>query len=225
MGYGADKPIWAGQETNLLTTNAVRAALNRKTIGVQDRREFWIVVDEVQEVPGRVIAEVTEHSRKFKVHLIGLNQTPERLDQTAWTALETNASLLMASSMSADGGAKFKREWAGKADPSNLDLWTFLCSARVGQSLTDPFLVHGTLTRDTWASVWREDGPELVAAAVRKRPGLRPASEVLSDLETLDDRIIVGLAAQAGDNPPPRTQVRKPAVAPKTGGVMVMPTG
>lgn len=220
-------PAAAGREstallTNLLTTNAVRAALNRKSIPVEERREFWILPDEIQEMPGSVTAEATEHGRKYKIHLAGMNQTPERLSPTAWTALETNASLLLASSMSAEGGARFAKKWGGKANPANLDLWTFLCSARVDQKLTAPFLVHGTLVRDTWASLYREDGPQVIGASVASRDGLRPAAEVLADLDTLDERIVKGLGTLDGPRPP-KTPVRKPTVAPKTGGVLPMP--
>lgn len=219
-------PAAAGREstallTNLLTTNAVRAALNRKTIPVEERREFWILPDEIQEMPGSVTAEATEHGRKYKFHLAGMNQTPERLSSTAWTALETNASLLLASSMSAEGGARFAKKWGGKANPANLDLWTFLCSARVEQKLTAPFLVHGTLVRDTWASLYREDGPQVIGASVASRDGLRPAAEVLADLDTLDRRIVEGLSGIDGPRPP-KSPVRKPTVAPKTGGVLPM---
>lgn len=191
-------PAAAGREstallTNLLASNAVRSALNRKTMAPANRREFWVLVDEVQEVPPSLVAEVTEHGRKFKVHLVGLNQTPERLKGDAWTALVTNSSLLMASSMSPEGADRFSRKWGTKTSPANLDLWTFLVSTRLGAKLSDPFLVHGTLARDTWSSRHRSDGPEKIAAAGRQRPGQRPASEVLADLETLDNRILVGL--------------------------------
>jgi hypothetical protein len=124
--------------------------------------------------------------------------------------------------MSAEGGARFAKKWGGKANPANLDLWTFLCSARVEQKLTAPFLVHGTLVRDTWASLYREDGPQVIGASVASRDGLRPAAEVLADLDTLDKRIVDGLGTLDGPRPP-KTPVRKPTVAPKTGGVLPMP--
>lgn len=220
-------PAAASKETtallsSLLTTNAMRAALNRKFMPVEERREFWNLADECQMVPGEVIAEVNEHGRKYKVHLAGLNQDPGRLSDTAYTTFETNASILMASAMSTKGAARFKAKWGTSANPSNLDLLTFLVSTRQDRKLTDPFLVHTAFVRDVWASRYDPDGPAKVSASAQRRAGLLDSDAVLAALDTLDGRIIAGLKAQAGTDRPPKTPVRKPTVTPKTGGVLPM---
>lgn len=220
-------PAAASKETtallsSLLTTNAMRAALNRKFMPVEERREFWILADECQMIPGEVIAEVNEHGRKYKVHLVGLNQDPGRLSDTAYTTFETNASILMASAMSTKGAARFKAKWGTSANPANLDLLTFLVSTRQERKLTDPFLVHTAFVRDVWASRYDPQGPAKVSASAQRRAGLLDSDAVLAALDTLDERILTGLKALDGPRPP-KTPVRRPTVAPKTGGVLPMP--
>jgi hypothetical protein len=176
---------------NLLLFDLLHAAKGRG----RDRKPFWVFLDEVQtydNVASGNLAALLEQSAKFGLRAVVLNQNPERLNPQTLTALTTNRSHMLATTMNAHAAALVTKEWAGKPDPAaltRLGRYRFIAQVTDRGELSEPFALEGIQVEDV-AELPAANSAEPLGGAVKRTD----AAEVTQHLETLDERILVELA-------------------------------
>jgi len=179
---------------NLLLFDLLHAGKGRSEIGGGERKPFWVFLDEVQtydSVASGNLAALLEQSAKFGLRAVVLNQNPERLNPQTLTALATNRSHLLATTMNSHAAALVTKEWAGKPNPAaltRLGRYRFIAQVTDRGELSEPFALEGIRV---------EDVAELPAGGNEKPVGdavaRTEANEVIQHLETLDERILAEL--------------------------------
>ncbi|HKI91710.1 MAG TPA: hypothetical protein VJ986_05375, partial [Gaiellaceae bacterium] len=175
---------------NLLLFDLLHAAKGRG----RDRKPFWVFLDEVQtydNVASGNLAALLEQSAKFGLRAVVLNQNPERLNPQTLTALTTNRSHMLATTMNSHAAALVTKEWAGKPDPSaltRLRRFHFIAQVTDRGELSEPFALEGIQVEDI-AELPAAGSAEPLGGAVERTD----ATEVARHLETLDERILAEL--------------------------------
>ncbi|UTI63925.1 hypothetical protein NBH00_21600 [Paraconexibacter antarcticus] len=199
---------------NFLVYDLLHAAKARADTPAQERRRFFVYLDEVQTYDGASsgnLAALLEQTAKYGVRAFLFNQNPERLTPATLNAVTTNRSHLLTTTVNAKAAALLVKEWGGTPTAqtvTQLARYTYLASVTLNHEPTTPFLVHG-IPATTMHAAHRhpEQLPELEAAMDRTLQR-RPVAGTIRALDTLDDRIL-GLLAKL-----PRTAgTGAPAVA------------
>jgi hypothetical protein len=132
-----------------------------------------------------------EQSAKFGLRAVVLNQNPERLNPQTLTALTTNRSHLLATTMNSHAAALLTKEWGGKPDPAALTRmarFRFIAQATDRGELSEPFALEGIRVEDVAKRPEAEGGQPLGGAVART-----DVAEATRHLEGLDERILVEL--------------------------------
>ena len=183
---------------NLVVFDLLRAAKSRSDIAPERRRPFWLFLDEVQTYDGAAggnLAGLLEQAGKYGIKACLLNQNPERLSAETLNAITTNRSHLYATALNSRAAKLIANEWGGRPDPAaltGLPRFRFLAQVTHGGEVSKPFSLGG-LQAETLLGEGRPDQLDQLDAAVDRTAGRRPASEVLAELDTLDDRIRAAL--------------------------------
>lgn len=179
---------------NLLLFDLLHAAKARGELAAARRKPFWVFLDEVQSYDSAAsgnLAALLEQSAKFGLRAVVLNQNPERLNPQTLTALTTNRSHLLATTMNSHAAALLTKEWAGKPAPAaltRLSRFRFIAQATHRGELSEPFALEGIRVEDV-AELPEGEGTEPVAGVVARVE----AVEAIEHLETLDARILAAL--------------------------------
>ncbi|MGE5281806.1 MAG: hypothetical protein ACM3N0_05705 [Chloroflexota bacterium] len=179
---------------NLILFDLLRAAKARGELAAEERRPFWVFLDEVQSYDSAAsgnLAALLEQSAKFGLRAVVLNQNPERLNPRTLTALTTNRSHLLATTMNAHAAALLTKEWAGKPDPAaltKLKRFHFIAQVTDQGELSEPFALEGIRVEDV-AELAEAGGEESVTGAV----ACVEVAKVIESLAGLDDRILAEL--------------------------------
>jgi hypothetical protein len=179
---------------NLLLFDLLHAAKGRSEIGSEDRKPFWVFLDEVQTYDGVAsgnLAALLEQSAKFGLRAVVLNQNPERLNPQTLNALTTNRSHLLTSALNSHAAALLTKEWGRRIDPeavTQLDRYRFIAQVTDRGKLSKPFALEGIRVEDV-VELAEGQAAEPGDGAVARTE----ASEVIEHLETLDERILAAL--------------------------------
>ncbi len=189
---------------NLLLFDLLHAAKARQQMASEERRPFWVFLDEVQSYDGTAsgnLAALLEQSAKFGLRAVVMNQNPERLNPKTLTALTTNRSHLLATAMNAHAAALLTKEWAGKPDPavlSRMGRFRFIAQVTDRGELSEPFALEGIRVEDV-AGEPPAPGEEAVGGALERME----VAKAIEDLEGLDDRILTALRERQGEGARP----------------------
>jgi hypothetical protein len=209
---------------NLLLFDLLHAARGRAELAPEQRKPFWVFLDEVQSYDGAAsgnLAALLEQSAKFGLRAVLLNQNPERLSAATLNALTTNRSHLLASTLNSHAAALVTKEWGKRVSPealTKLERFRFIAQVTHEGRLSPPFALGGVRVED----VLGEPAAERLDREVgRARASRRSAEEIAAHLDGLDDRILAALRkgntkgkshsnAEGRKRPPRKGQVRFP---------------
>jgi hypothetical protein len=180
-------------------------ALSRHDIPEDMRRICHAFLDELQVADSgqaaKLVARMLREGRKFGLRLHAMVQQPTSLSKVTLTAMFTNRSHLFSTVVSHESAAVLANEWAGLVDPrtiTRLKRYHFLASATLGGEVTPPFLVRGLTVEEVWGDVARPDQVAEMRRTIDRTMQRRPVSEVLADLDCLDERIVEYLHSRRG---------------------------
>jgi hypothetical protein len=179
---------------NLLLFDLLHAAKGRSNVESDSRKPFWVFLDEVQTYDGVAsgnLAALLEQSAKFGLRAVVLNQNPERLNPQTLNALTTNRSHLLTSALNSHAAALLTKEWGRRVSPdavTRLGRYRFIAQVTDRGELSKPFALEGIRVEDVAELPGSRTGEPSEGAVARVE-----ASEVIEDLETLDDRILAAL--------------------------------
>jgi hypothetical protein len=160
---------------------------------VEQRRPFWLFLDELQTYDGPNLPALLEQSAKYGGRAYLMNQNPERLTTATLNAVTTNRSHLATTAVNAKAAGMLAREWGGALDPATitkLKRYTYLAQVTLGASTSKPFLVHGARARDLHADVHHPDRVPALDATIDRTADRRPLAETLQRLDGHDARIL-----------------------------------
>ena len=201
----------AGLSATLLIEHIYSAAKSRADLPPEQRRPFWLFVDEAQIIDsaaGGVLAASAEELRKYGVRLVVMNQDPGRLSQATRGALGTNRTHLATGPVRAAAAAYLSGELAGDVSPkaiAKLPNHRFVSSVKVGGVNSAPFLVRSVRAEDVFTrriAAGEADAHEALRAAVGARTGALRPREVAEGLESLDGRILGALGVSEPQTEP-----------------------
>jgi hypothetical protein len=181
---------------NFLVFDLLHAARARAQAPAADRRLFFCFLDEVQTYDGASagqLASLLEQTAKYGLRAVLLNQNPERLSAQTLGAIATNRSHLAVTALGASAARLVAREWAGgpEADAiARLPRFSFLCQVTHRGELSRPFRLRGVRLEQLYGEGRPDQLPALEAELASRR---RPAAEVLTALDELDERILAAL--------------------------------
>ncbi|HWC49524.1 MAG TPA: hypothetical protein VG448_11635 [Solirubrobacterales bacterium] len=179
---------------NLLLFDLLHAAKGRAEIRSEERKPFWVFLDEVQTYDGVAsgnLAALLEQSAKFGLRAVVLNQNPERLNPQTLNALTTNRSHLLTSALNSHAAALLTKEWGRRISPeavTQLDRYRFIAQVTDRGKLSKPFALEGIRVEDVAELREALAGEPGEGAVTRAEAG-----EVIEHLETLDERILAAL--------------------------------
>jgi len=206
--------------SNLLVYDLLHAAKGRAHIPPEQRRPFYVFLDEIQVFDGASsgnLAALLEQTAKYGVRGFLLNQNPERLTRETLNALTTNRSHLIATALNAHAAALVAREWGGDPPASaitGLPRWTFIAQVTHHGELTRPFLFHNLAVPDLLGDAYR---PEQVADAqptIDEASGRSAAANTIAMLDTLDERIKNHLTKKKASPNKPAENAERPWSSP-----------
>src|SRR5919108_5033943 len=181
---------------NFLVFDLLHAARARAQAPAAGRRPFFCFLDEVQTYDGASagqLAALLEQTAKYGLRAVLLNQNPERLSAQTLGAIATNRSHLAVTALGAGAARLVAREWAGGPEANaiaRLPRFSFLCQVTHRGELSRPFRLRGARLEELYGE-GRPDRLDALEAELASRR--RPAHDVLTALDDLDERILAAL--------------------------------
>jgi hypothetical protein len=190
---------------NLVLFDNYYSARSRGELGAGERTLFWPVLDEAQTYDSETLTALPEQGAKFGVRAIILNQNPERLRPATLNSLTTNRSHMIVSALNARAAALVTKEWADEPRPeaiTRLPRYRFIAQVTHRGELSRPFALGGVRVEDALGPA-PAGGLERLEATMECSGRRRRASEVLAELDKLDERILAALKSRrrAGARP------------------------
>jgi hypothetical protein len=173
---------------NLLVYDTLHAFKQRAQIAPEQRRPFWLFLDELQSYDGPNLPVLLEQSAKFGGRAFLFNQNPERLTDPTWNAVTTNRSHLASTTVNARAAQMIAREWSGQIEPdvlTRLARFTYVTQVTLGERTAKPFLVHGVTARELHGA-HRTEPPATEQPSKEER---RAVKEAIKRVEAHDQRI------------------------------------
>jgi len=206
----------------LLVFDMLHAAKGRANVTPEQRPPFHLFLDEVQTYDGAAggnLAALLEQTAKYGVRATLLNQNPERLTKQTLNALTTNRSHLITTALDAHAAGLIAREWG--ADPpasaiTGLPRWQFIAQVTHKGALTSPFMFGGESIEDTYATSYHPDRVANIQPAIDTASGRADATETITQLDTLDQRIREHLETKQGRKQDSGADPDRPWSAPAT---------
>ncbi|MFF4344723.1 ATP/GTP-binding protein [Kitasatospora sp. NPDC001540] len=182
----------------LLIYDLFRAGLSRRNIHPSQRRPFWTFIDELTAVDGASkghLAAITEQLRKYQVKLLAMTQMMQRLSAPTRAGLLQNLSILSSTAADVEEAALVTKRWGGAVDPNTvvkLQPYHYVMSVNQGSGMSAPFRVRGASVEEAYTLYDNPGGADHLQQALNRNLRRRPVGQILSELETLDDRIYEG---------------------------------
>lgn len=177
---------------NFLVYDVLHAAKARATVAPERRKAFWVFLDELQTYDGPNLPALLEQSAKYGGRAFLFNQNPERLTDATLSAVTTNRSHLLTTTVNAKAAGLLAREWGGQPTPqtvTQLERYTYLASVTLGTRASKPFLVHGVRAQELHAEHHHPDQVAELEQAITTHAGRQPVAETLTALDSHDERI------------------------------------
>jgi hypothetical protein len=170
---------------NLLVYDMLHAFKQRAHLAPEQRKPFWLFLDELQTYDGPNLPVLLEQSAKYGGRAFLFNQNPDRLSDPTWNAVTTNRSHLSSTTVNARAAQMITKEWSGQVEPdvlTRLERFTYLAQVTFGKHTSKPFRVRGVTARELHAEHYTPPPPP--------QRGRRSAiDQALKQVEAHDERI------------------------------------
>jgi hypothetical protein len=158
-----------------------QAAISRADIPEEDRRDFYLYVDEFQNFITTSFESILSEARKYRLNLTVSHQYRAQLDDTTANAIAGNIGSIVSFAVGEDSDwlASTMAKTPGQlqpADLANLPRYTAMVRLLVEGSATNPFSII-TLPPPQIA----DDRSEIVLRCSRRQHA-RPLNDILSEI-------------------------------------------
>jgi type IV secretory pathway TraG/TraD family ATPase VirD4 len=127
---------------SLLVTHIALKAFSRRDIQEQNRRDFFVYLDEFHTFTTLTIATMLSELRKYRVNLVLANQYLSQLDSEVHDAIFGNVGTVVAFRLGSDDAAFFGREFAPVFDAEdflNLPLYRVYLRLAINGQMSQAF--------------------------------------------------------------------------------------
>jgi hypothetical protein len=104
----------------MIITQIQLAAMNRAFIKEEDRKDFFLYVDEFQNFATTSFIKILSEARKYRLALTLTNQYIEQLDESIQQAVFGNVGTLISFVMGSRDAEIFSKEYASMYSPADL---------------------------------------------------------------------------------------------------------
>src|SRR5690606_13098920 len=104
----------------MMITKIQLAAMARVHIPEEERRDFYLYVDEFQNFATESFNKILSEARKYRLNLTLANQYIAQIPEEVQKAIFGNCGSIASFVMGAEDAAVFSREFAGKYTPEDL---------------------------------------------------------------------------------------------------------
>jgi type IV secretory pathway TraG/TraD family ATPase VirD4 len=126
----------------MLITKIQLAAMNRVNIPEEQRRDFYLYVDEFQNFATDSFIKILSEARKYRLDLILANQYIAQIPEEVQKAIFGNCGNIVSFVMGADDAAVFQREYGEKythEDLVSLDRYQVINKISIDNVISQPF--------------------------------------------------------------------------------------
>lgn len=174
---------------NLLVYDMLHAFKQRAHLAPEQRKPFWLFLDELQTYDGPNLPVLLEQSAKYGGRAFLFNQNPDRLSDPTWNAVTTNRSHLASTTVNARAAQMITKEWSGQIEPdvlTRLERFTYLAQVTLGKNTSKPFRVRGVTARELHAEHYTPPPPQ---QSPPQSSGRSAIEQTLKKVEAHDERI------------------------------------
>jgi hypothetical protein len=192
---------------NFLVYDLLHAARSRAALPPEERRPFYVFLDEVQTYDGASsgnLAALLEQSAKYGVRALLFNQSPDRLTARTLSAITANRSHLLTTALGTKPAGLLAREWPGEVEPqaiANLPRYSFCASVTLDYQVSSPFLLRGVPVEELFPDKADIERLAELDAIIDANNGRRPCAQTVADLRKHDQEILRYLRKKAGRKP------------------------
>ncbi len=126
----------------MIVTRLYSNAMQRARMAKEDRRDFYLYVDEFQNFATESFIKILSEARKYGLNLIVTHQYIDQIDEKIQDAIFGNIGTLMNYVVSQKDGARLEKEYTpylGMEDLVNLDKYRIAMKMTVDMAQTPPF--------------------------------------------------------------------------------------
>ena len=194
---------------SLIITKMQLAAMQRAFMAEEDRKDFYLYVDEFQNFATESFATILSEARKYRLSLTVANQYVAQMDETVRDAVFGNVGTLISFRVGATDAAFLAKEFEPvfeQNDLINLDNQHIYLNMLINGVTSVPFSA-----KTIRSSEITNDMSSVIKAVSREKYG-KPKAQVEEEIRHWYniDSVIAGINANEGDNPIANPS-RKPA--------------
>lgn len=126
----------------ILISKIQMAAMRRAKIAEEDRKDFYLYVDEFQNFTTDSIATILSEARKYKLNLIMAHQYMPQLKQEIRDAVLGNVGTIAAMRIGAEDAENLEKQFEpnfSRFDLVNLDNFTMIIKMMINNKISTPF--------------------------------------------------------------------------------------
>ena len=129
----------------MLVTKVQQAAMHRVNIPEEQRKDFYLYVDEFQNFATHSFIKILSEARKYRLNLMLANQYTAQIDPDVQKAIFGNAGSVITFVVGADDAIMIEKEFGGifvQRDLVSLDRFQIACKLTIDKQMTRPFLAY-----------------------------------------------------------------------------------
>ncbi len=160
----------------ILVSKMQIAALRRARIPEEERKDFYLYVDEFQNFTTNSVATILSEARKYKLNLTIAHQYMPQLKEEIRDAVIGNVGTMLSMRIGITDAEflekQFKPEFS-KFDLTNLDNFQYIIRMMLGNKVTSPFKVHATKPKKYMMEDHEKESADKIAEAIRETSKLK----------------------------------------------------
>lgn len=168
----------------ILVPKLLAAAMSRANIPEEQRRDFYLYVDEFQNFATDTFATILSEARKYKLNLTVANQFIGQMPEDIKNAIFGNVGTTIAYRVGVPDANFLQHEFApvfSEQDLVNIEAWHVYVKTQVKSEPIPPFSMYTKPNWDAWNAMRRKDIAQAIKELSRLTYG-RDITEVEADI-------------------------------------------
>ncbi len=168
----------------ILVPKILAAAMSRADIPMDQRRDFFLYVDEFQNFASDTFASILSEARKYRLNLIVANQFIGQIQEDVKNAIFGNIGTIISFRVGVTDANFLQHEFAptfSEADLVNVEIFNSYIKTQVHGTPVPPFSLDTSKDFNAWNKMKREEVAKAILELSRLTYG-RDAAEVDADI-------------------------------------------
>jgi hypothetical protein len=129
----------------MIITQLQLAAMNRVYLPEEQRKDFFLYIDEFQNFATTAFIKILSEARKYRLNLILANQYIAQVPEEVRAAIFGNAGNMLSFNVGADDASLLQKEFGNlytQEDLVSLGRYQIICKLMINSAVTRPFPAH-----------------------------------------------------------------------------------